>query len=135
MMRVMPMLAVALGLCGCASLQPDAAAGATPAPTASSRGPNWEEIDKSVQRVREREQKRTRLVETGRNVEHGFFPMSDEDYAAALDAAREEVRKQNPKMAEGDVEKEATKRADEAKRGYESSHTTRASSTYELSKP
>jgi len=98
-------------------------------------GPNWEEVDKSVQRVKERERSKARLVETGRTQEQGFRQMSDEDYAAALESAREDVRKASPKISDGDLEKEAVKRADEAKRKYELSVSSSASSTYEWKKP
>jgi hypothetical protein len=61
--------------------------------------------------------------------------MSDDDYAAELDNARAEVKKSNPKMSDNDVEAEATRRADQAKRRYELGVQHNASSTYELKKP
>jgi hypothetical protein len=126
----------ALFLAGCAN-SPNG--GSQPAvvtgPPMRTGGPNWEEIDKSVQRIKERESGKPRLVETDRKVEQGFFPMSDADYAAALASARDEVRKANPKMSESAVETEAIKRADDAKRSYEHSHSSTATSTYEWKKP
>src|SRR3954467_8008416 len=113
------------GVAGCASPGTNA-----PNPPMRPGGPNWEEVDKSVQRVKERESGKARLVETERTQEQGFRAMSDEEYAAAFDSARLEVRKSNPKMSETDLEKEAAKRADEAKRQYERAVHSSASSTY-----
>jgi outer membrane murein-binding lipoprotein Lpp len=72
-------------------------------------GPNWEEVDKSVQRIKDREAGRPRLVETVRATEQGFHEMSADDYAAALDAARADLRKANPKISDSDLEQQATK--------------------------
>lgn len=124
-----PFLVLLLPLAGCATSPP---ADNPPMPPG---GPNWEEVDKSVQRIKEREKDKGHLVETERKVEQGSPTMSDTDYAAALDSARDEVRKANPKMSDSDVENEATKRADKAKRQYESSLSTSASSSYEWKKP
>jgi cob(I)alamin adenosyltransferase len=55
--------------------------------------------------------------------------------AAALAVARTEVRRANPKMADADVEKEATKQADHAKWVYKLSISSTASSSYEWKKP
>lgn len=74
-------------------------------------------------------------VEIERTVESGFFAMTDDEYTAALEYARAEVRKANPKMSDSDVEAEAVQRTDEAKRRHETSFTRRASSTYELKRP
>ena len=116
-------------LAGCASAPPPEN------PPMRAGGPNWEEVDKSVKRLKDREKNPPQLVETGRTQEQGFRPMSDEDYAAALDAARAEVRKANPKMADADVENAATRQADHAKWVYEHSVTSSASSSYEWKKP
>jgi hypothetical protein len=97
----------------------------------SSSGPNWEEIDKTVQRVNDRKQTKGRLVETERTTEAGFFPMTEEEYAEALETARAEVRKEKPKLAESEVETEAVKRADQAKTRQEQAFTQRASSRFE----
>lgn len=121
-----------LFVAGCASTTEKPA---TSAGSPRTTGPNWEAVDKTVERVRARERAKLQAVETERTVEAGFFPMSDEEYAAALDSARAEIRKANPKMSDGDVESEATKRADEAKRRHEATFTRRASSTYELKRP
>lgn len=98
-------------------------------------GPNWEEVDRTAQRVKEREQNKPRLVEVERSQEQGFRRMSDEDYAAELDRARAEAKKADPKRADAEIEKEAVRRADEARRGYERSVQSSASSTYEWKKP
>ncbi len=125
---------------GCASSRtpfvsdPAAPASAAAQAQPQSRTPNWDEIDQTVQRVKAREAQKTRLVETSRTVEHGFLPMSEADYTAALETARAEIRKANPKMSDSDVETEAVKRADAAKWSAEHSHTSRASSTFELKK-
>jgi hypothetical protein len=94
-------------------------------------GPNWDEVDKTIERVRERERTKLRAIETKRTVESGFFVMTEEEYAAAL-TARGEVRKANPALSESEVEAEATKRADEAKRHHDASFQRRASSTFEI---
>lgn len=116
-------------LTGCASLPPE------PNPPMRSGGPDWSEVDKSVQRIKEREKNKPRLVETERMQDQGFRKMSDEDYTAVLDAARDDARKANPKSSADDLEKEATKRADEAKRQYEHAVSSSASSSYEWKKP
>jgi hypothetical protein len=104
-------------------------------PPLTGPGPNWAEIDKTVERVKEREQTKLRVVETGRTIESGFFSMTDEEYAQALEDARAAVRKAEPKLSETEIESEAVKRADEARRRHELAFTQRASSTYELKKP
>jgi hypothetical protein len=124
-------------LAGCASTPPAAN------PPMPPGGPNWEKVDESVARIKEREKNKGRLVETerssGSTTEQGYFKMSDEDYAAALDSARADVKKANPKMSDADVETEATKRADAAKQKYENTYSVRtstsASSSYEWKKP
>jgi transketolase len=98
-------------------------------------GPNWDEVDKTVQRVKERERPKLAVVETERTTEAGFFAMTDEEYAAALEAARVEVRKANPNLSDAEVEAEATKRADEAKRRQEASFTRRSTLKYEVKSP
>jgi hypothetical protein len=125
----------ALLLAGCAWPSADTSTPPPATPAGSSAGPNWEEIDKTVQRVKERERNKPRLVETESHTETGFAKMSDDDYAAELDKARAEIKKTNPKMSDGDVEAEATKRADQAKRRYELGVQNSAGSTYELKKP
>jgi hypothetical protein len=129
-------LTIALGLffvAGCASSSHSPSTTVGPPPNTAR--PNWDAVDKTVQRVRERERAKLQAVETERTVESRFLAMTEEEYAAALDSARSEVRRSNPKMSEGDVEAEAVKRADEAKRSHEQSFTRRASSTYELKRP
>ena len=98
-------------------------------------GPNWAEVDKSAQRVKEREQNKPRFVETKRVEEEGFLKMSDKDYADALEDAKLAVRKEHPDWSASDVEREATKRSDQARIRYESSYSKRSSSTYELKTP
>lgn len=116
-------------LAGCATTSP------VDNPPMRPGGPNWEEIDKSVQRIKDREKNKPRLVETARHEEQGFARMTDEDYASVLDAARVDVRKANPKMSDADIETEATKRADQAKRDYERSFSRSAGSTLEWKRP
>lgn len=124
------LLALFTLLCGCATTQRPEDVAMRPG------GPDWAAVDKSVERVKERERNKPRLaVETERTSESGYFAMPDEEYAAALDTARSEVRKANPTMSDRDVEAEATKRADEAKRRHESTFSHRASVKYELKKP
>lgn len=104
-------------------------------PPMRAGGPNWEDVDRSVERLKERERNRSQLVETGRTQELGLQTMSDEDYATVLEAARGDVKKANPKMSDKEVEKAATKKADEAKRQYGHAVSGSASSTYEWKKP
>lgn len=96
-------------------------------------GPDWSKVDKTVERVKEREQNKPKLVETARTEEAGVRQMTDEEYAQALDDARAEIRKANPKLSEAEVETQATARADEARRHPISYRS--ASSTYELQRP
>src|SRR5262245_40062356 len=126
-MKTIPSLSLLLA--GCAS------APQAENPPMRAGGPNWEEVDKSVQRIKDRERNKPQLVETGRTQEQGFRQMSDDDYVAALDAARSEVKKANPKMTDADVENAATKQADHAKWVYEHSVSSSASSSYELKRP
>ena len=124
-----PLILVVLLVTGCAS-QPT-----VENPPMRPGGPNWAEVDKSVQRIEERKKNEPRFVETARTQDQGFSKMSDDDYASVLNAARSDVRKENPKMSDGDLETEATKRADEAKRKYELTFSRSASSTYEWKEP
>lgn len=127
-MKPLPLALFAL-LCGCATTQlPDD----TPM---RPGGPDWAAVDKSVERVKERERNKPRLTETERTSEAGFPTMTDEDYATALDTARGEVKKANPKMSESDIETEATKRAEEAKRQHENTFSRSTSVKYELKTP
>ena len=129
-------LTIALGLLFCAGCASSSRSpGAIVSPSPATGGPNWDAVDKTVQRVKERERAKLQAVETERTVESGFFAMTDEEYATALESARVEIRKANPKMSEGEVESEAIRRADEAKRRHEQSFTRRASSTFELKRP
>lgn len=124
-----PFILVVVLVTGCSS-QPHAEN-----PPMRPGGPNWVEVDKSVQRIKERKANKPLLVETERTQDQGFGKMSADDYASVLDAARSDVRKENPKMSDGDIENEATKRADEAKRKYELTFSRSAGSTYEWKKP
>lgn len=117
-------------LAGCATTPPPA-----PEPPMRAGGPNWAEIDKTVQRVKAREQAKPQFVETSRTVESGFRSMSEADYATALDNARDEVRRANPKFDDAAVEREAVRRADRAKWDYEHAYSSSGSSSYELKKP
>jgi len=126
-------LGAALLTAGCASAPEEIAEKDNP--PMRPGGPNWEEIDKSVQRIKDREQGKPRLVETERSQEQGFRKMSDDDYTAALDDARAEIKKAHPKMTDAEVEKLAGKRADEAKSAYERTVFNSASSSYEVKKP
>jgi hypothetical protein len=138
-MKFLPALAlIVLSVAGCTSAPSDPTratkdAAIQPANPAVSKAPNWAEIDQTVQRIKEREKSRSSWKITDK-VESGFFPMSDEDYASALNSARDEIRKANPKMSDSDVETNAVRRADEARSNYENSFRQRASTTYELEK-
>ncbi len=125
----LPYPALSLLLAGCATTQSPDDVPMRPG------GPDWAAVDKSVERVKERERSKPKLVETERTSEAGFRPMTDEEYATALEIARIEVRKANPKMAEAVLEAEAIKRADEAKRQHESSFSRSVRVDYELRKP
>lgn len=137
-MKTMPLVAfsgaVALQCAACVSSLETRRATAPVAP-ANGSGPNWNEIDRTVQRVKEREGSKLRLVETERTTSSGFAKMTDEEYAAALETAREEISKANPKLSDRDVEAAAVKQADEAKRRAELTYTQSASSTYEVKRP
>lgn len=125
---------VGLLFTSCAS-SPEARQATTPGAAVSAAGPNWSEIDRTVERVRQREESKLRLVETERTTSEGFGKMTDEEYAAALDSARDEVRKAHPKLSDADVEAAAVKQADEARRAVERTFTRSASSTFELKRP
>lgn len=125
----LPLLLIVVLVAGCAS-QPQVAN-----PPMRVGGPNWGEVDKSVQRLKERNANNSRLVETQRSHEEGFGKMSDDDYASVLAAARSDVRRDNPSMADDDIEKEANTRADKARREYELTFSHTAGSTYEWKTP
>jgi hypothetical protein len=134
--RVSVVLLVAVSLLhnlGCASSSRSPSASDVPPPRAG--GPDWEEVDKTVARVKERERVRKSAVTTTYSTESGFFPMTDDEYAAALESARAEVRKANPDLSASDVESEAVKRADEAKRQQDMAFTGRAKATVEIVLP
>ncbi len=130
MKTVAPLLALLLSACA-STPRADTAAN----PPMRPGGPDWDAVDRSTQRTKEREENRPRLVETARSQEQGFRTMSDDDYAAALDAARADLRKANPKISDGDLEQQAAQRADHAKWQYEHSPYSSASSSYELQRP
>jgi hypothetical protein len=133
-MKTPPAITLALLVgAGCASSTRMREPNVPPSPVGA--GPNWAAIDRTIERVKKREQTRLRVVKTERRVEAGFFPMTDEDYAQALDAARAAVKKAQPKLAEAETESEAVRQAEEARRRHEQSFTQRTSSTFELKKP
>lgn len=140
-MRAAPAVVVLglLAMAGCASA-PTTKSTAGKNPLAASPSPqpqniNWEEVDKSTARTREREKKSAWTKTESTQVESGYFPMSDEDYASALASATNEIRQANPKLSESEVETKARERADEARRKYESAHTTRASTSVKWTSP
>lgn len=124
------LLLLATLLAGCATTQrPDD----TPM---RAGGPDWAAVDKSVERVKERERNKPRLVvESERTAEAGYFAMTEDEYATALDTARAEIKKANPKMSDRDVETEASKRADEARRKHENTYQQRVGVSYEFKRP
>jgi hypothetical protein len=126
-----------LALAGCVSAPEGATSSAHgPSPAPAPEKINWTEVDKSSARVKEREKaKPASNVTVTDNVESGFFLMSDDDYETALTSATEEIRKANPKMSDSEVEIEAGKRADEARRKYENSYRTRASTSVQWKSP
>jgi len=133
-----PWIFCLLGLAGCTSLPdgktvPAETAASTPAPRPQNI--NWEEVDKSTARSKERQQKSAWAKTESSSVERGYFSMSDEDYAAALASATDEIKKANPKLSDSDVETKARERADDAKRKYENSYTTRASTSVKWTSP
>ena len=132
-MKSSSFLALSLLLVGGCASSPENPVSSSPLTAAN--GPNWEEVDRTAQRVKERERPKARFVETERKVEAGFLAMTDEEYSKAVESARSEVRKANPKMSETEVETEAVRRADEVKWRHEHSYTQRSSSTYELKRP
>ena len=93
------------------------------------------EIDKSVERIKAREKKKAEPVPVTvtNEVKQGYLPMSDEDYARALDNARDDVRKANPKMSDSEIEDRARLQADDAKWKYEHSYRTETTTTYKAS--
>ncbi len=112
--------------CSTVSLDRSAEAGG---PTAQfSKAPDWENIDRPVQRTsRELASSDVQVMET---VEHGLLPMSDDDYRDIRSQARTDIRKENPNLSRRDIEREAMRRANEAKWKYETSPTTRATWTW-----
>lgn len=128
-MKPLPLALFAL-LAGCATTQRPYDTPMRPG------GPDWVAVDKSVERVKERERHKPRLVvETEHTNEVGYFAMTDEEYATALDTARTDVKKANPKMSDGDVETEATRRTEEARRKHENTYQQRVGVKYEFKKP
>lgn len=120
-------MVLAILVAGCTSApRVDPPPSASVAPTT---GPNWAEIDRTVERIKEREKNKRahRTVETESKTEHGFFPMTEAEYATAFANASNELRKANPKWTEAEIEAEARKRADDAKRRHELTFQTRVS--------
>jgi hypothetical protein len=130
--------AVVVFLAGCATVRESAPPVVVrPFPASPAVAPlNWEEIDKSTQRTKERvlkkqEQPRPAITST---VESGFLPMSEDDYASAKTKAADEIRKANPKMSDSEVDSAAEARAEKEKRLYEQTFRTRSSVSYEWKK-
>lgn len=96
-------------------------------PPMRGSGPNWDEVDRGTERRRARTSQGSPGPTVTKSVEQGFFTMSDADYETALNQAREDVRKADPRMSADAVEAEAVKRADKAKREYEHTYQTRSS--------
>lgn len=94
-----------------------------------SKAPDWEKIDQPVQRTDSR-QLASSNVQVTETVEHGLLPMSDDDYRAIRSQARTDIRKENPDLSRSEIEREAMRRANEAKWKYETSPRTRATWTW-----
>lgn len=128
-------LALLIGFAGCASLSSHtkpAQQGESPAPAPEKV--NWEEVDRSTARTKERGEKKPADVTKTDTVEQGFLKMSTDDYVSALASAMSDVRQEHPDWSQAAVETEAVRRADEAKRKYESSYSTRTSTEVKWSK-
>ncbi len=131
-----PFVFAVMLVAGCASTSQSEAPAVASRPVPKEKQPNWEEIDKSTQRTRERAQKKEEKQRptTTESVESGFLPMTDEEYARVLSTASDEIRKANPKMSESDVDSAAHERAEKEKRDYERNYRTRTSTSYEWKK-
>jgi hypothetical protein len=135
-----PVLAVLclLGMAGCASAPAGGTApteGATAARAPAPQNINWEEVDRSTARAKERKAANAWTKTETKEVERGYFPMTEEEYATALASATEEVRKANPQFSNAEVKTKARERADEAKRQHENSYQTRASAGVKWTSP
>ncbi|HEX2852927.1 MAG TPA: hypothetical protein VHO24_06795 [Opitutaceae bacterium] len=118
---------------GCVSQEGKPFAIPTPAP--APQNVNWEEVDKSTARTKEREGKSAWKKTETTTEEKGYLPMSDDEYASALTDALTAVKSENPKLSDSEVEEKARQRADEAKRQYENSYRTRTSTSVKWSSP
>lgn len=122
-----------LTLTGCASQ--DGKSSAVPSPAPSPQNVDWDAVDKSTARTKERLEKSGWKKTETQTVESGFLPMSDEDYATALADATTAVRRENPKWSDSEVEDKARERAEEAKRKFENSYTTRTTTSVKWTSP
>ena len=131
-MKIAGMLLGVVVLAGCSSAPPLAS---VPNPPPAPGGPKWDEIDKSTERTKARATASKGTLTVADNLEAGYFAMTDEEYAAALSTARDEVKKANPAIKEADLEKEAVRRADAARAKHEHAFSVRGSRTYEWKSP
>jgi hypothetical protein len=121
------LLVALVSLTGCASAPPATVV----SPPIVGTGPDWDAIDQTVARIKARKEARRSSVTVTENVESGFFAMTDDEYAEVLEAARQEIRQANPKLAESAVEEQAAKHADAARAKADTSFTARASQSVE----
>jgi hypothetical protein len=132
-------LAGALVLGGCVTSQEPLTAPVVvrPFPAKPASPPlNWEEIDRSTQRTKERVRVKEETVQPTITHEEksGYLPMSDDDYATALSKATAEIRQANSKMSDSEVAAAARECADKEKRQYEQTYRTSNSASYEWKK-
>lgn len=127
------MIAGLLTVTGCASRHEKSSAVPKPAP----QNVNWEEVDKSTARTKERQEREKsgwKKTETTTE-EKGYLPMSEDEYATALADALAAVKKENPKLSDDEAEEKARVRADEVKRQYENSYRTRITTSVKWTSP
>lgn len=96
---------------------------------------DWKKVDESTARTKERKSRKAWTKTETRQEEQGYFPMTDDEYAAALENAAAEIRKENPRMSGTEVEARARARADDARTNQEKSYQTRASATVKWTSP
>lgn len=94
-------------------------------------GPDWEAVDKTVQRVKDRAKSKPRLVETSRTTEQGFAPMTDEEYEELRHQLWDDIHKSRPDLSEFEVDRLSKALADQKRQQSELRYRSTTSSTYE----
>lgn len=102
-------------LAGCTTADmPDMSPPPPDNPPMPTGGPNWQNVDRTVERMRQRDGRKPAGAAIAPK------KMTEAQYDAALKRAREEIRQANPQLSDTQLEWRAIQQADAEKAAYES---------------